>query len=107
MMMRMILVSVLCGAGSATALADVSLQFSPTTVPVNQLTQVELSLLVNDGLESTIGAIIMDFEEGIGLSAINPVEFVFDSAFDKEFKALIERVLGESTEKVLQDVGVA
>ena len=26
---------------------------------------------------------------------------------DKEFKALIERVLGESTEKVLQDVGVA
>lgn len=81
MVTRWMVLAAAISVTASVAQAGVNLVYTPTQLEVGQMTEVEMSLEGNLGLDSTIGAIIVDFGPGSDLAELNPTGFDFDPAF--------------------------
>ena len=76
---RWVVFAVAVAATTSVARAGVDLVYTPTQIPVGETTEVTMSLVGNPGLNTTLGAVIVDFGPGSNLAELNPTSFEFDS----------------------------
>lgn len=81
MVTRWIVLAVAITAPASVAEAGVSLVYTPTDLVMGESTAVQLSLVGSPGLDTTIGAVILDFGPGSDLAELNPTGFDFDPVF--------------------------
>lgn len=80
------------GLMASWAAAEVSLQYTPSTVIVNQPADIALSLVANPGFSSTIGSVILDFTGGptgpqSNLPQLNLTGFAFNPQINQATNA--------------------
>lgn len=82
MVTRWVALAAAITASASVAQAGVNLVYTPTELMLGQITEVQMSLVGNVGLDTTIGAVIVDFGPGSNLTELNLTSFAFDPVFE-------------------------
>ena len=81
MVTRWVALAAAITATASVAQAGVNLVYTPTELEVGVMTEVQMSLVGSPGLDTTIGAVIVDFGPGSDLGQLNLTSFEFDPVF--------------------------